>query len=90
MKRISILLILLLTVLSVSAQNVNVSGKVTDSSGEPLPGVFVQQSGTSNTVSTDPTVMYRALVPYTAHFTPRIIFRSLKMLYIFASEIQKV
>ena len=53
MKRISILLILLLTVLSVSAQNVNVSGKVTDSSGEPLPGVFVQQSGTSNTVSTD-------------------------------------
>ena len=63
MKRISILLILLLTVLSVSAQNVNVSGKVTDSSGEPLPGVFVQQSGTSNTVSTDNAGRYTIGVP---------------------------
>ena len=63
MKRISILLILLLIAFAAGAQNVNVSGKVTDSSGEPLPGVFVQQSGTSNTVSTDNAGRYTIGVP---------------------------
>ena len=46
-------IILLLTLIAANAQNVNVSGKVTDSGGLPIPGVFVQQSGTSNAVSTD-------------------------------------
>ena len=63
MKRISILLILLLIAFAAGAQNVNVSGKVTDSSGGPLPGVFVQQSGTSNAVSTDNAGRYTIGVP---------------------------
>ena len=64
MKRHIILsFILLLTVVAVYAQNVDVSGKVTDSSGEPLPGVFVQQSGTSNAVSTDEEGRYFISVP---------------------------
>ena len=63
MKRISILLILLLIAFAAGAQNVNVSGKVTDSSGGPLPGVFVQQSGTSNAVSTDNAGRYTISVP---------------------------
>ena len=59
MKRITILLIFLLIVLTAKAQDVvDVSGKVTDSSGQPLPGVFVQQSGTSNAVSTDENGRY--------------------------------
>lgn len=63
MKRISILFILLLISFAAGAQNVNVSGKVTDSSGDPLPGVFVQQSGTSNAVSTDNAGLYTISVP---------------------------
>ena len=63
MKRISILFILLLIAFAAGAQNVNVSGKVTDSSGGPLPGVFVQQSGTSNAVSTDNAGRYTISVP---------------------------
>lgn len=55
--------ILLLTGVAVFAQNVDVSGKVTDSSGEPLPGVFVQQSGSSNAVSTDEEGRYFISVP---------------------------
>jgi len=35
------------------AQNVNVTGKVTDNSGEPLMGVYVLVQGTSRGVSTD-------------------------------------
>ena len=55
--------ILTLTILTANAQNVDVSGKVTDSSGQPLPGVFVQQSGTSNAVSTDEEGRYSISVP---------------------------
>lgn len=55
--------ILLLAVFAAYAQNVDVSGKVTDSSGEPLPGVFVQQTGTSNAVSTDEEGRYSISVP---------------------------
>lgn len=55
--------ILLLAVVAAYAQNVDVSGKVTDSSGEPLPGVFVQQTGTSNAVSTDEEGRYSISVP---------------------------
>ena len=52
-RQILSLIILMLTIIAANAQNVDVSGKVTDSGGQPLPGVFVQQSGTSNAVSTD-------------------------------------
>ena len=62
-RRIILSFILLLTVVAVYAQNVDVSGKVTDSSGGPLPGVFVQQSGTSNAVSTDDNGRYSISVP---------------------------
>lgn len=64
MKRhIVLFFMLLLAVGAAYAQNVNVSGKVTDSSGDPLPGVFVQQSGTSNAVSTDNEGRYSISVP---------------------------
>ena len=53
----------LLTALAANAQNVNVSGIVTESSGVPLPGVFVLQSGTSNGVSTDDQGCYSINVP---------------------------
>ena len=64
MKRhILLSIILLLAVGAAYAQNVDVSGKVTDSSGAPLPGVFVQQTGTSNAVSTDAEGDYFISVP---------------------------
>ena len=49
--------------MAVSAQNVNISGIVTESSGVPIPGVFVLQSGTSNGVSTDEQGYYSINVP---------------------------
>ena len=54
---------ILLIALAANAQNVNVSGIVTESSGVPLPGVFVLQSGTSNGVSTDNQGCYSIIVP---------------------------
>lgn len=59
MKRIIFIMIFLLTMLTAGAQNtVDLNGKVTDASGQPLPGVFVQESGTSNAVSTDENGRY--------------------------------
>lgn len=59
MKRIIFIMIFLLPMLTAGAQNtVDLSGKVTDASGQPLPGVFVQESGTSNAVSTDENGRY--------------------------------
>ena len=63
MKRIILLMIILMSSWAVSAQNIDVSGKVTDTSGQPLPGVFVQQSGSSNAVSTDDNGQYSISVP---------------------------
>ena len=56
-------MIFLMTCLTMSAQNVDVSGKVTDTSGQPLAGVFVQQSDSSNAVSTDEDGRYSINVP---------------------------
>lgn len=51
----SILFLLLLTIgaVSASAQSFNVSGTVSDESGEPIPGVSVMIKGTSNGIATD-------------------------------------
>lgn len=38
---------------NVTAQNLNVTGKVTDKNGEPVIGVYVIEEGTSNGTSTD-------------------------------------
>lgn len=45
------------------AQNVKVSGKVTDKNGEPLIGVYVQLQGTQNGTSTDIDGKYGLSVP---------------------------
>ena len=50
MKRLLILTLLLFAALGVGAQ---VSGKVTDASGQPLPGVSVYVKGTSAGAVTD-------------------------------------
>ena len=44
---------LILSAGSIIAQNINVTGKVTDKTGEPLIGVYVVEEGTSNGISTD-------------------------------------
>lgn len=59
------LLTLLLPLLAL-AQNREVSGKVTDSTGQPLPGVSVVVVGTSIGASTDPDGNFRLQVPATA------------------------
>ena len=63
MKRRILLMLVPLLALEANAQNVNVSGIVTESSGAPLPGVTVLQSGTSNGVSTDDQGCYSITVP---------------------------
>ena len=45
------------------AQTNNVTGKVTDSSGEPLAGVFVLQKGTDNGTTTNASGEYSITVP---------------------------
>lgn len=62
-RRILLSMFILLAALAANAQSVNVSGIVTESSGVPLPGVFVLQSGTSNGVSTDDQGCYSINVP---------------------------
>ena len=62
-RRVLLSMFILLASLAANAQNVNVSGIVTESSGVPLPGVFVLQSGTSNGVSTDDQGCYSINVP---------------------------
>ena len=62
-RRVLLSMFILLASLAANAQSVNVSGIVTESSGVPLPGVFVLQSGTSNGVSTDDQGCYSINVP---------------------------
>lgn len=62
-RRILLSMFILLAALAANAQSVNVSGIVTESSGVPLAGVFVLQSGTSNGVSTDDQGCYSINVP---------------------------
>lgn len=52
-KTMTLFSILLLTTFSVIAQDITVSGKVSDKKGEGLPGVTVQLKGTSKGASTD-------------------------------------
>lgn len=52
-KTMTLFTILLLTTFSVLAQDITVSGKVSDKKGEGLPGVTVQLKGTSKGASTD-------------------------------------
>ena len=62
------LLIIFLSVLCVSAfaQDITVNGKVVDTSGAPLPGVFVQHKGTNQVTTTDSAGDYTITVPYDA------------------------
>ncbi|MDR1654231.1 MAG: TonB-dependent receptor [Prevotellaceae bacterium] len=51
------------------AQNVTVSGTVSDTGGEPLPGVTVAAAGTSNATMTDFDGNYKITVPADARLT---------------------
>ena len=59
------LFIIFLSFLSIwaEAQNVTVQGKVTGEAGEPLPGVFVLEKGSSQGTSTDQDGSYTIAVP---------------------------
>ena len=63
MKRLFILMTLSFMALSLSAQNMTVSGVVTDDLGEPLSGAFVMQKGTTNGAMTDLDGAYTISVP---------------------------
>lgn len=58
---------LVLTAWSVQAQNVNVTGKVTDKNGEPLVGVYVLVEGTQTGASTDFDGIYKITAPKDAN-----------------------
>ncbi|MEO9484291.1 MAG: TonB-dependent receptor [Ekhidna sp.] len=62
-KVMSYVLIMALAIASASAQNLTVSGKVTDGSGEGLPGVNVLIKGTLNGAVTDIEGNYQLSVP---------------------------
>ncbi len=57
------MLLLSLLCIGAAARDVDVTGKVTDEAGEPLPGVFVLYSGNSKGVSTDDAGVYSITVP---------------------------
>lgn len=64
MKRSLIIIFMLMAgALALSAQDLAVSGVVTDASGQPLPGVFVLHQGTSRGTSTDDVGVYEIVVP---------------------------
>ena len=54
---------------ALSAQNIRVSGKVLDADSEPLPGVNVVQTGTTNGTITDIDGNYSIEVPSDASLT---------------------
>lgn len=58
-----LLLVLEGLAIQANAQNRTISGVVKDDAGEPLPGAFVVQQGTSNGVSTDFDGKYTISVP---------------------------
>ncbi len=51
-KNLAILLLFLITTLSIKAQNLSVSGKVTDENGKALEGATVLEKGTKNSAVT--------------------------------------
>lgn len=66
MKRTLFIIFLSLLCASAVAQTVTVEGKVTDASGDPLPGVFVLEKGNSQGTTTDSAGDYSIKVPYDA------------------------
>ena len=62
-KSIRFLSLFLFVPLWISAQNITVTGKVTDKTGEPLIGVTVTEKGTSNGVASDVDGSYSLTVP---------------------------
>src|SRR5690554_4421989 len=62
MKKVLLILFTSLITVSVIAQTVRVTGKVTDHESEPLPGVTVLEKGTANGTSTDIDGNYRLSV----------------------------
>ena len=63
MKRTFIIILLSLLSFAVQAQDITVKGKVTDSSGAPLAGVFVLHQGTELGTFTDSAGEYSINVP---------------------------
>ncbi|UOQ78295.1 carboxypeptidase-like regulatory domain-containing protein [Hymenobacter sp. 5516J-16] len=64
--RIGLVAALSLTSLAAVAQNVSVSGRVTNAAGQGQPGVTVLERGTTNGTSTDADGRYRLEVAPTA------------------------
>ena len=64
----SVLILMFLLPLSLMAQNVTVSGQVTDESGEPIIGASVKIPGTSTGVVTDLDGNYSISIPKGKHF----------------------
>ncbi|GHV65960.1 SusC/RagA family TonB-linked outer membrane protein [Bacteroidia bacterium] len=58
-----LLLILFLSPLTMWAQNVSVSGVITDETGAPMPGVAIALQGSTRGVTTDPDGTYKIEVP---------------------------
>ena len=63
MKRYLFIVFLLVAGVWAKAQDITVKGKVTDSAGTPLPGVFVLQEGNMRATSTDSAGEYSISVP---------------------------
>ena len=63
MKRYLFIIFLLVAGVWAKAQDITVKGKVTDSAGAPLPGVFVLQEGNMRATSTDSAGDYSISVP---------------------------
>ena len=66
MKRTLFIIFLSMLCVSAFAQDITVKGKVTDTSGDPLPGVYVQHKGTTHVTTTDSSGDYSITVPYDA------------------------
>ena len=63
MKRYLIIMIFSVVSILAMAQRTDVTGRVTDGSGEPLAGVFVLEKDTDNGTSTDASGRYSIKVP---------------------------
>jgi TonB-linked SusC/RagA family outer membrane protein len=66
MKKLLLLLSVMTTALFTFAQNVSVSGKVTDSAGVGLPGINIQEKGTRKGTVTQPDGAFTISVPSNA------------------------
>ncbi len=68
-QRLSLFVFTMLLSLTAMAQNVKVSGVVTDESGEPIIGCTIMQKGTSNGVTSDLDGKFTLLVPQNSTLT---------------------